>query len=392
MLGHDFLALYYGGTCARTGHYEQLYDLAATRAFEFRTVSASGLSLGTDFGPWWNPPFAAWLFAPFSALPYLSALHAWWFFCAVCLVVSMMLLCGMLGGTWKTRGLIPLLMLISMPCIEAFSHGQNTCFSLLLLTTTVWLWRNDRPVLAGIVCGLLFYKPQLGAVIAAVLCLHQGRRALLGVGMTVAGLALVTVLAMPGTLHEFVYRMPLNLRWIQEQNVYRWEWHVTLKSFWRHMIQGDAVGPTATATRVLWGLSEFALFTGLSRVVLKSMGRRNSRPQRDRLIAATIFAMPLLMPFYFDYDLLLLSVGIVVYAADFQNSHVAESAASGEDRWLVRIFTLIFLVTMFWKFAFNPVVPLLTAGAVLLIRRGLRPAENSEAARQPQSFYPSLAA
>ena len=32
------------------------------------------------------------------------------------------------------------------------------------------------------------------------------------------------------------------------------------------------------------------------------------RVGRDRLIAATIVATPLLMPFYFDYDLLLLSV------------------------------------------------------------------------------------
>ncbi|MGD0540803.1 MAG: hypothetical protein ABSB33_04715, partial [Tepidisphaeraceae bacterium] len=98
MLGHDFLAFYYGGTCARTGHFEQLYDLPATRAFEFKTGHAAGLSMGTSFGPWWNPPFAAWMFAPLSALPYLTALHIWWTIGLISLAISIFLMCRMLSG------------------------------------------------------------------------------------------------------------------------------------------------------------------------------------------------------------------------------------------------------------------------------------------------------
>ena len=37
---------------------------------------------------------------------------------------------------------------------------------------------------------------------------------------------------------------------------------------------------------------------------------------RDRLIAAAIFATPLLMPFYFDYDQLLLAIPVVLFAAE----------------------------------------------------------------------------
>jgi len=391
MLGHDFLALYYGGNCALTGHYERLYDLPATKAFEYNTGHAAGLSLGKSFGPWWNPPFAAWMFAPFAALPYLPALHAWWTVCAICLLASMVLMGAMLGGTWKTWLLVPLFLLPSMPCIQAFCHGQNTQVSLLLLTTTVWFWRKDRPMLAGVICGLLFYKPQLGAAIAAVLCLTEGRRAILGVCLTGTALVLVNVLTMPGTLHEFVYHMPQNLRWIQEQNTYLWGRHVTLKAFWRYLIQRNTIGPTTTTTRVLWGLSEIVLLGGLGRLVIRSMGRNRSLSQRDRLIAATIAAMPLLMPFYFDYDLLLLSVGIVVYAVDRQNGVAGEPGVNREDAWLLWTWTLVFLIMMLWKFAFNPVVPLLAAGAVLLIRRGLRSVDRPAAVSTP-SFQPSALA
>jgi hypothetical protein len=399
MLGHDFLPFYYGGTCARTGHYEQLFDLPATKAFEFNTGHAAGLSLGMNFGPWWNPPFAAWMFAPLSALPYLSALHVWWTISAICLAASIWLMCRMLRGGWKTQLLVPLLVLMAMPCFQAFCHGQNTLFSLLLLTTTVWLWRGNRPLLAGLVCGLLFYKPQLGAVIAAVLCLGQGRRAILGVCLTATALVLVNVLTMPGTLHEFVHHVPLNLSWIQDENPYRWERHVTFKAFWRLVFQGDSVGPTTVATRAFWGVSEIAMLLGLGAMVVKTTRNENlpvegfaSTSQRDRLISATIAAMPLLMPFYFDYDLLLMSVGIVVYAADRQRGAAAKEAQNWEDRWLVRVWSIVFLVLMFWKTRMNPLVPLLAAAAGMLIRRGSRTPSTPAAAEISPSLPTALAA
>src|SRR5277367_6714962 len=67
MLGSDFLAFYYGGTCVRTGLSYALYDINATRRFELVTAHNAGLDIGPAFGPWWNPPFAAWIFAPLSA-------------------------------------------------------------------------------------------------------------------------------------------------------------------------------------------------------------------------------------------------------------------------------------------------------------------------------------
>jgi alpha-1,2-mannosyltransferase len=392
MLGHDFLAFYYGGTCALTGHYERLYDLPATRVFEHNTGTAAGLSLGTSFGPWWNPPFAAWLFAPFAALPYLTALHAWWVFSGVCLTASMFLLAGMLRGGWKIKLLLPFLVVLSMPCFQVFCHGQNTCFSLLLLTTTVWLWRKNRGLLAGMVCGLLFYKPQLGAVIAAVLCVNQGRRAVLGVCLTGAALALANVLLMPGSLYEFAYHMPLNLHWIQEENLYRWERHVTLKSFWRLVFQGDTVGVTQWSTRVAWYASELMMGAALIALVIRTLREGRSACARDRLIAATIAAMPLVMPFYFDYDLLLLTVGIVVYAADRQRELALGQEANGEDRAVVAVWVGIFLVTMLWKWQMGPLVPLLVAAAGLLIRRAFRATRIPAVLESPRTLPSALAA
>jgi hypothetical protein len=82
---------------------------------------------------------------------------------------------------------------------------------------------------------------------------------------------------------------------------------------------------------------------------------------RDRLIAATITAMPLLMPFYFDYDLLLLAVPLTLYAVE-RISH--PECVQPRDRW----FTATWAVLFMWLY-FNPAVALHThlSGTVLLL-------------------------
>src|SRR5437773_1620007 len=76
--GHDFLAFYTAGTFVRTGRANQLYDLPAVKAFEQQVAAREKLELpGDDFGPFWNPPLFAWVFAPLSMLPYPLAWTVW---------------------------------------------------------------------------------------------------------------------------------------------------------------------------------------------------------------------------------------------------------------------------------------------------------------------------
>jgi hypothetical protein len=388
-LGLDFLAFYYGGTCARTGHFENIYNLEATKQFDREISRREQLNLDNGFGPFWNPPFAAWMFAPLSALPYHMALLCWWGIGFACLGVSLAILCTMIGGGWRTWGLIPLLVMTSMPFFQAFSHGQNSFVSLLLLTITVALWRAEKSLAAGLVCGLLFYKPQLGAVVAMILCISLGWRALLGIGITLAALLLVTVLTMPGTLHTFLFVMPANLRLMQESHSdYIWERHVTLRTFWRILVQGWSKGPDHPATFIGWGICELTLLAGLGLVVLRSLRRELWQQRTDRLIAATVVTMPLLMPFYFDYDLLLLSVAAVLYVADRQRDGAPLPAARWEDRWILRAWIALFFVleiaTMISQHTrVQPVAPIVAALAVLLIRRALREPTNAAEASKP---------
>src|SRR2546423_11782007 len=76
MLGHDFTAFYSAGHFAHLGEFDKLYDVKAIKDYEQATGKAAGLSLGDSYGPFWNPPFYAWVFAPLSTLPYGRSLLA----------------------------------------------------------------------------------------------------------------------------------------------------------------------------------------------------------------------------------------------------------------------------------------------------------------------------
>jgi hypothetical protein len=194
--------------------------------------------------------------------------------------------------------------------------------SLLIVTASVTAWRCERAFLAGLLAGLMFYKMQHAVVLGAMLTLSLGWRGAVGVATTGVALLLVTVFSLPGTLGDFLHQMPRNVAFVQEQCVYMWERHTTLKAFWRLMLQGREIGPPSTLTTAFTAICAAAVaiallpMTGVVRRFMNPFDREQvgSSDHRDRLIAATFLATPLLMPFYFDYDLLLLAVPAVLLA------------------------------------------------------------------------------
>jgi hypothetical protein len=379
MLGHDFLAFYTAGTFVRQGRAADLYDLPQVADHQTEIVAAAGLDTTIDFdrqkfGPYWNPPFYAWVFVPLSLLPFNQAVAVWTLLNLAALAGAVMMLARMLAPRgsdldargravdWRTIGLVPLLILLSMPFVQAMSHGQNTLISLSILCGVVTFWRDKRAVLAGGLCALLAYKPQLAAVVACVLVLSLGWKALVGLCFVGSSLVLVTQWTMPGAIVDYLHRLPANVHWMQVEHAYLWERHVTLKAFWRLLLQGREAGALAWPTVALYALSMVAVVGLLGRAVVRQRRRPHedawspvtARAWRDRLIGATICSAPLLMPFYFDYDLLLLAIGAVLLAAEEINRPAA-TPRDAAARWLGRAWVGLYVAMI--------LNPLPTAGA-----------------------------
>ncbi|HTL28867.1 MAG TPA: glycosyltransferase family 87 protein [Tepidisphaeraceae bacterium] len=342
-VGHDFLAFYTAGTFLREGRLNDVYDLEKVIPFQHDLTEREKLPIGERFAPFWNPPVFIWIFVPFSKLPYFDAWWRWFAINITCLIAAFVILCRMLIASrqsppvdWKTWGLVPLLIPLSSTALQSIGHGQNTGISILLLSSIVYFWRRNRALLAGLVCGLLFYKPQLASLVAIALIATLGWRALVGLAITGTGLLALSELTLPGSTHLWLTRLPAILKYMQIDHPYAWDRHVTLESFWRLLIQGYAVGDLQPIARIAWIASEIGLLLALGwmllRVTRSADGLRSAgesadgsstgglksarRTSLDLFIAATIVSMPLLMPFFFDYDLMLLAVAVVVYACN----------------------------------------------------------------------------
>jgi hypothetical protein len=380
--GDDFLPSYMAGTFVHEGRTDWLMDLDQAARFQAETRRSAGLAQHGRTGPWLNPPFYAWLFVPLAAMSYPAALKVWFAFNLLCLGGSVVLLCRMLRGEgagesaarevgWKTWGLAPLLIVCSMPFLQAMASQQNTFFSLLILTATATLWRARRALPAGLVAGLLFFKPQLGVLVAAALCLSLGRRAVLGLFITGASLLLVTVLTMPGAMEDYLAKLPMVVPSARVGTPYAWERQITFHGFWRMLLQGRDGGPAVLEVTVLGFAWAAALGVCLGPALLRAVRRQAPDASPDRLIAASVAAMPLMMPYYMDYDLLLLAVPAVLFATD-----VCRRGAPMHrlDKWITGA-GLVLCPWLFFNAAFagdagvNFTVLLLAAVAVMLAAR-----------------------
>src|SRR6185437_14578772 len=355
--GHDLLPSYTAGALIRQGNALGMYHRAAMETFEAHTIDSAKLGMEKRYGAWLNPPFFAWLFVPFSMLPYRTAL---WTFaglnlillcCSIVILRKMLVLDARQSLPISAQqsipiamwGLIPLLLVVAYPTIQATGHQQNTFISLLLLCGSVALARRGTTFGAGLVAGLLFFKPQLAVVVAAALAVLFGWRALAGMALTGLALLLVTLITLPGCLSEFRSQLPLIIHYLQQEAPYHWGRQVTLQSFWRILIQGHEPAETLPIVRLLTGACLAGFLAALAGAVIRNFKSPRGANERDRLLSAAIVTMPLVMPYYMDYDLVLLAVPAVLLAREWVTSGAKQRSRS--DRWLLAAWVMFYVAT-----------------------------------------------
>jgi hypothetical protein len=158
LIGRDFINTWMGGRAALGGGPATLFDLSAYNA-------ALREMLGATYPEhfWVYPPHVLLFMWPFGLMPYLPAYIAW---CAIGIALYLV----------ACSGAVPrkhLLFLAVAPGIAVcIFFGQNGFYTAALLIGGL-LNLNRRPVLAGILFGILTVKPQLGLVLPIVLLLER---------------------------------------------------------------------------------------------------------------------------------------------------------------------------------------------------------------------------
>lgn len=198
-LGTDFANVYAAGTYVLDGHPDRPFDGRLQHAREQEIFGQA-----TPFYGWHYPPFFLFLAAPLATMPYALSLAVWQgvtfalYLWAVWAIARMRPadLSPMENGEARPWHRLSLLFAVAFPAVFVnLGHGHNGFLTAALLGGGLVLL-DRRPVIAGILFGLLAYKPQFGLLLPLVLVLTGRWR-------TVAAAAAVVVLLVAATTLVF---------------------------------------------------------------------------------------------------------------------------------------------------------------------------------------------
>ena len=179
--GSDFVVYYSAGSLALTGQAADAYELPLLHREEQRTVG------DVQPFPWYYPPQFQLVLAPLALLPYPAALALWLAGTAAAMGVAM----RRVVWPWS----VGLGLAAFVPVMVCVGFGQNGMLTAALLGGVVLLV-DRRPGTAGVLLGLLTYKPQFLIVAGLGLILGRRWRVLGWAGATAGVLVLASVAAL----------------------------------------------------------------------------------------------------------------------------------------------------------------------------------------------------
>ncbi|MGE0060444.1 MAG: glycosyltransferase family 87 protein [Xanthobacteraceae bacterium] len=181
-LGDDFINYWSGAALAWGSDAGDVYAWAAFHAFE---QAATGGVIG--FYHYSYPPALLVLTAPLAALPYVPALALW-------LSGSWLAFYRALAAAWpQSQRSDVLLLAAATPAVFLnFIAGQNGAWSAALIGGGLVLL-DRRPVLAGLLFGLMVCKPHLALLVPVALIAGHRWQALAVAAATTGGIVVISI-------------------------------------------------------------------------------------------------------------------------------------------------------------------------------------------------------
>jgi hypothetical protein len=297
-LGTDFSNVYAAGVSAAHGDAAAPFDAARQLEME-RMIFGSD----TPFYGWHYPPFFLLIATLLAKLPYLAALILWQGISLLLYLAAMKLLLrkSAAPSLANDRMWLPLVLGFTAVFVNLM-HGQNGFLTTALFAAGL-AWLDERPLLAGLLFGLLCYKPQFAAVIPLVLAVSGRWRCFAAAAATVAVLAcVVTILfgyeVWPAFVQSLTFTRVVvleqgNTGFHKIQSVFAWVRLWGGSVFLAYLIQGAVAVMVIAALLKLW---------------------RGSSDDADKKAALCLAAI-LTTPYCLDYDLMLLAPAIALLAA-----------------------------------------------------------------------------
>ncbi len=288
-IGTDFSNVYAAGTLTWQGRAADAYEPALQHAAEKAMFDGREV----PFYGWHYPPFFFAIAVLVAAVPYAWGLAIW-------------LLASFAAYLAAIRAILPrretLLVAAAFPAVFVnVGHGHNGFLTAALLGGALH-WLDRRPWLAGVLIGLLAYKPQFGILIPIALMASGRWRTIGAAAATVAALVAISfVLLGSGIWHAFADSMNFTQTVVLEQGGTGWQ---KIQSIFSAVRAWGASVPVAYAAQA-------TLFTALAATLAWLW---HSDAAFELQAAALALGSLLATPYVLDYDLVALAVAIAFFA------------------------------------------------------------------------------
>lgn len=230
LIGADHLAFYTPARFIREGRAGDFYRYDVVAEYQSSLFPPNRWEGLEAFR---NPPFYALLYLPTAGLSYLTSVWIWYAATIACFLVGL----RWLGA--KPYWRIAAWSATFMPVYNVFSYGQNSLLSFAVLTATFRLLTYDLRLVAGLVAGLLWFKPPLLIGLLVWWLLDWRRYWPCGLGVIVTGTVLTrgSFEIIPEAWTGFVESLRTN---VQLDGFGQWKMH-NPRAFWRLLLPGEAL-------------------------------------------------------------------------------------------------------------------------------------------------------
>jgi hypothetical protein len=173
LIGHDFIAFWTAAALVHAGHIADIFSADTFNAWQLSLVgpvqmAKAGATVAPLSYPWLYPPPGLFPVLPFGFMDYFWAYGAW------CVAGLALFLWAALGSRWRSPEGIALT--LAPPTFACMLAGQNGLITGALLVGGLRVLER-RPVLAGVLFGLMAFKPHLGILIPVALIAARQWRA-----------------------------------------------------------------------------------------------------------------------------------------------------------------------------------------------------------------------
>ncbi|HEX2115750.1 MAG TPA: glycosyltransferase family 87 protein [Alphaproteobacteria bacterium] len=304
---NDFITFWSAAHLALGGTPELAYDPEHMRELERAVLGPSA-----KFTPWHYPPTFMLAVLPLRLMPLEVAELVW-------LIVWLVALAWLIQSLFHTQAYTWALLIFpySVICMISAQNGFMNAF----LIGAALLQLDRRPALAGFFCGLLTWKPHLAALIFMALAAGRHWRALASAVATAVALAIVSAAVLGLAPWRAFFDNLSYVTSLLETGSLPWE---RMPSVY---VSARLLGLDAAMARVVQVASALVAVAAVCAIWYRGA----ALSWRGASIAA---ALPLMTPYVFDYDLVVL----VFAVAWMLNACLREGWQTGDTAILIAVW------------------------------------------------------